>query len=116
MVVYLVELRRFDDAANLITETEPITRDPATLHARSASAYKQAGVDLVQSNHPDMALAAFKAAHRFDSGDPSNLLNMALIQAQLGDTRAARENARAALRLRPNYPQAQGLLRALERR
>jgi len=116
MVVYLIEQRELDDAARLIADTERITRDPATLHARSASAYKEAGVDLVQSNHPDLALSAFALAHRYDPADASNLLNMAVLQAQRGDTIAARENARAALLLRPDYPQAKGLLRALEGR
>ncbi len=116
MIVYLIEQHRLDDAARLIAQTEAMTRDPATLHARSAAAYREAAIDLVQSNQPEKALAAFEAAHRFDPGDASNLLNIAVLQAQRGDTLAARENARAALRLRPDYPQAKGLLRALEGR
>ncbi len=116
MIVYLIEQHRLEEAAQVIAETERITRDPATLHARSAQAYKQAAIDFVQSNQPDKALAAFEAAHRLDPTDASNLLNMAVLQAQRGDTIAARENTRAALRLRPDYPQAEGLLRALERR
>jgi 4-amino-4-deoxy-L-arabinose transferase-like glycosyltransferase len=116
MIVYLIEQRELEDAARLIADTERITRDPATLHARSASAYKQAGVDLVQANHQDLALLAFTLAHRYDPADASNLLNLAVLQAQRGDTIAARENARAALLLRPDYPQAKGLLRALEGR
>jgi len=116
MIVYLIEQHRLDEAAQLIADTERITRDPATLHARSSEAYKQAAIEFVQSNQSDKALAAFQAAHRFDPTDASNLLNMAVLQAQRGDTIAARENARAALRLRPDYPQAEGLLRALEGR
>ncbi|MDQ6801128.1 MAG: glycosyltransferase family 39 protein [Acidobacteriota bacterium] len=116
MVVYLLELHRLDDAALLVADTETITRDPATLHARAAAAFKQAGVELVQSNQPNQALKAFQSAHRFDPADASNLLNIAVLEAQHGDTIAARENARAALRLRPGYPQALALLRALEGR
>jgi 4-amino-4-deoxy-L-arabinose transferase-like glycosyltransferase len=116
MIVYLIEQHRLDDALRLIEDTEALTRDPGTLHARSAASLKQAGVDFVEANQPDQALRAFEAAHRYDPNDPSNLLNIAVLQAQRGDTMAARENARAALRLRPDYPQALGLLRALEGR
>ena len=116
MIVYLIEGHRLDEAAKLIQDTERITRDPATLHARAAASYKQAGIELVQANQSGNALAAFEAAHRYDPDDASNPLNIAVLQAQRGDTIAARENARAALRLRPDYPQALGLLRALEGR
>src|SRR5207245_3410951 len=108
LIVYLIEQGRFDEAERWIADTEPITRDPDTLHRRSADAFKQAGVDLVGENQPQKALAAFKAAHHLDPADPSNLLNMAVLEAQQGDTMSAQEHARAALRLRPDYPQAIG--------
>jgi tetratricopeptide (TPR) repeat protein len=116
MIVYLIEQQRFADADKLISDTERMTRDLATLHARSAAAYQQAGMISVQTNRPDKAMLAFQAAHRLNPTDASNLLNIAVLQAQAGDIAAARENARAALRLRPGYPQAEGLLRALEGR
>jgi tetratricopeptide (TPR) repeat protein len=116
MIVYLIEQDRLDEAAKLVAETESMTRDPATLHIRAAAAYRQAGIRYVQSNQAEKALAAFQSAHRFDPADASNLLNIAVLQAQRGDISAARENARAALRLRSDYPQALGLLRALEGR
>jgi 4-amino-4-deoxy-L-arabinose transferase-like glycosyltransferase len=116
MIVYLIEKDRLDEAAKLIDDTESITRDPATLHLRSAGAFRQAGIRYVQSNQTDKALIAFESAHRFDPADASNLLNIAVLQAQRGDISAARQDARDALRLRPDYPQAQGLLRALEGR
>lgn len=116
LIVYLIEQHRFDEARRWIDATERMTRDPVTLHQRSAGAFKQAGVDLVQSNEQEKALASFQAAHDMDPLDASNLLNIAVLQAQRGDTMSARENARAALRLRPGYPQAVGLLRALEGR
>jgi tetratricopeptide (TPR) repeat protein len=116
LIVYLIEQGRFDEAARWIADTEGMTRDLETLHRRSADAFKQAGVDLVESNQPQKALAAFKAAHDVDPADPSNLLNMAVLEAQRGDTMSAQEHVRAALRLRPDYSQAIGLLRALESR
>lgn len=54
-------------------------------------------------------------ANRYDPNDASNLLNLAVLEAQRGDVAAARANAQEALRLRPGYPQAIGLLHALER-
>ncbi|HEX9502618.1 MAG TPA: glycosyltransferase family 39 protein, partial [Thermoanaerobaculia bacterium] len=147
MAVYWIEQHRFDDAARTLAETESITRDPTTLHARAAAAYAREGrIDAalpmlrgidpaaldaqesselariartaaiadVQSNQPQKAIDAFETAHRLDPSDASDLLNVAVLQAQLGDTASARENARAALRLRPDYEKAQGLLRMLE--
>ncbi len=114
MIVYLIDERHFDEAAGLIASTETITRDPVTLHQRAAGAYRDAAIRLVQSHEPDQALAAFEAAHRLDPSDASNALNIAVLEAQRGDLAAAREHAREALRLRPGYPQAEGLLRALD--
>ncbi len=147
MAVYWIEQHRFDDAARTLAETESITRDPTTLHARAAAAYAREGrIDAalpmlrgidpaaldaqesselariartaaiadVQSNQPQKAIDAFETAHRLDPSEASDLLNVAVLQAQLGDTASARENARAALRLRPDYEKAQGLLRMLE--
>jgi len=116
MIVYLIEQHRFDDADRLTASTETITRDPVTLHKRSAGAYQHEAIALVQSNQPEAALRAFQVAHRLNPADASNLLNIAVLQAQRGDTADARQNARAALRLRPDYPQAEGLLRALDAR
>lgn len=116
MAVYLIEQHRFDDADRLIASTETITRDPATLHLRSAEAYQHEGIALVQADHADAALRAFQSANRFDPSDASNLLNMAVLEAQRNDLVTAREHARAALRLHPGYTQAQGLLQALDGR
>lgn len=113
MAVDLIEQERFDEASQLIDDTEAITRDPATLHSRAAEAYRIMGIALVQSKQPDKALGAFQYAHRYDPNDASNLLNIAVLQAQRGDFPAARATAQAALRLRPGYPQAIGLLRVL---
>ena len=116
MIVYLIDEHRFPEAANLIAGTETITRDPATLHLRSAAAYRDAAIGFVRSSEAVQALAAFQAAHRLDPNDASDLINIAVLEAQRGNIDAAREDARAALRLRPHYPQAEGLLRALDGR
>ncbi len=116
MAVYLIEQERFDEAAQLIHDTERMTRDPVTLHARSAEAYKVMAVELVKESQMDRALTAFAYAHQYEPMDASNLLNIAVIEAQKGDIVAARGYARKALELRPGYPQAEGLLRALASR
>lgn len=114
MAVYLIEQHRFDEADRLIASTEAIARDPATLHLRSADAYQHEAIALVQADQPDAALHAFERAHRLNPDDAVNLLDMAVLEAQRGNVPAAREHARAALHLRPRYPQAEGLLHALE--
>lgn len=139
MAVYLIEQRRPDEAERLIDDTETITRDPNTLHLRSAEAFiatgeldralamlqrtdspdgaamaRNLGITFAKSKRPQEALAAFSVARKLDPLDASNLLNMAVLEAQSGNINAAREHARAALQLRPGYPQAMGLLHALE--
>jgi tetratricopeptide (TPR) repeat protein len=117
--LYLRSAAAFRDAGDIDRAMEMLLRvKPEQLDAfRAADAARmarEAGVAHVRSNRRQQALSAFEAAHRLDPNDASDLLNIAVLQAQRGDTAAARENARAALRLRPGYPQALGLLRALE--
>lgn len=140
MVVYLIEQHHTDEAERLINDTETMTRDPNTLHMRSAEALiaygepergvamlqrvegesadgammaRNVAIGFVKAGQPQKALAAFATAHRLDPHDASNLVNMAVLEAQSGNIAAAREHATAALRIRPDYPQAQGLLHAL---
>jgi tetratricopeptide (TPR) repeat protein len=114
MVVYLIEQNRLQEAARLADETLQITRDPATLRARSAEAFHAVGVSSVRSGDFDRALTAFTLASRYDPADARNPLNIAVLRAQRGEIAAARANAETALRLRPDYPQAEGLLRMLD--
>ncbi len=116
MIVWLVEQGRLEEASRLADETRLMTRDPATLRVRTAEAFRAVAVNAVRSAEFDTALAAFRFANRHDPTDASNLLNIAVLEAQRGELAAARDHARAALRLRPGYPQAEGLLRALEGR
>lgn len=144
LAVYLIEQHRFDEAERLIDDTETITRDPNTLHMRSAEAFaaagdpartllmlqrieapvppdaaamaRELGVHFVQGGQPQQALAAFTVAHRIDPANASDLLNMAVLEAQMGNLEAARADANAAIRLRPGYAQAVGLLQALQGR
>jgi tetratricopeptide (TPR) repeat protein len=94
--------------------------DPASLDAQESSELakiaRAAAIAGVQSNQQQRAIGAFETAHRLDPNDASDFLNIAVLQVQLGDTASARENARAALRLRPDYEKAKGLLRMLEGR
>jgi tetratricopeptide (TPR) repeat protein len=104
-----------DAAFSLLQRVDPASLD-AGESAELAKIARAAGIADVQSNQQQEAIEAFETAHRLDPADASDLLNIAVLQAEQGDTTSARENARAALRLRPNYPQALGLLRTLEGR
>lgn len=116
MIVYLIEAHRFDEADQLIAATDAMTRDPQTLHARSAEAYRSIAVASVQSGQPDDALRAFRAAQGLEPANASDLLNMAVLEAQHGQIAEARRHAQEALLLHPGYVQAEGLLQALEGR
>ncbi len=97
----------------MIQQLEAVPHAPEE-GSEAAQMARELGAGFVKSERPELALAAFGAAHQLEPGDASDLLNIAVLQAQAGNINAARENARAALRLRPAYPQAEGLLRALE--
>jgi Flp pilus assembly protein TadD len=53
-------------------------------------------------------------AVRLDPASASARLNLAVVHAQEGRLEAARARLEEALRLRPDYPQAQGLRQALD--
>ncbi|HXK08876.1 MAG TPA: glycosyltransferase family 39 protein [Vicinamibacteria bacterium] len=61
------------------------------------------------------ARADLEEARRLDPASASVCLNLAVLEAQDGRLDAARALAREALRLKPDYPHAQGLLAELER-
>lgn len=71
------------------------------------------GLALARLGHNDEAIDKFQTACRLDAGNASAHLNLAVVLAQVGRTSHARAAAEEALRLRPDYVQAQGLLRAI---
>jgi tetratricopeptide (TPR) repeat protein len=87
-----------------------IARDP-----RMAALREKRGLALVMLERPTEARAALEEARRLDPASASICLNLAVLDAQDGRFDAARALAGEALRLQPDYPQARGLLEALER-
>jgi tetratricopeptide (TPR) repeat protein len=87
-----------------------VAQDP-----RMAAFREKRGLALVMLERPAEARAELEEARRLDPASASACLNLAVLEAQDGRFDAARALAREALRLQPDYPQAQGLLAALER-
>lgn len=85
----------------------------ASLRPDSAFARHHHGVALILSGDHTTAMRELEAARQLDPTNASTRLNLAVLQAQAGQMAAARENAREALRLRPGYAQAEGLLREI---
>lgn len=80
----------------------------------AAPAHEKLGLALALEDRLDEALVELERACHLDSGRASAQLNRAVVLAQLGRIGPARDAARAALRLQPAYPQARGLLAALD--
>jgi tetratricopeptide (TPR) repeat protein len=87
-----------------------IAQDP-----RMAALREKRGLALVMLERPTEARAELEEARRLDPASASACLNLAVLEAQEGRLDAARSLAREALRLQPDYPQARGLLGALDR-
>lgn len=80
----------------------------------NAALREKRGLALAMLGRPKDARRDFEEAHRLDPASASACLNLAVLEAQEGRLDAARELSHEALRLRPDYPQARGLLQALE--
>ena len=87
-----------------------IAQDP-----QMGALHEKRGLALVMLGRPAEARAELEEARRLDPASASACLNLAVLEAQDGRLDAARSLAREALRLQPDYPQARGLLGALER-
>jgi tetratricopeptide (TPR) repeat protein len=79
-----------------------------------AALREKRGLALVMLERPQDARAELEEAHRLDPTSASACLNLAVLHAQEGRVEAALTYAREALRLQPDYPQARGLLAALQ--
>jgi Flp pilus assembly protein TadD len=103
-----LQLRRPDLALRFLDRG--IAQDP-----RMAVLHEKRGVVLVMLQRPAEARAELEEARRLDPASASVCLNLAVLEAQEGRLGAARALALEALRRQPDYPQARGLLQALER-
>jgi tetratricopeptide (TPR) repeat protein len=74
------------------------------------------GLALAVAGDTEGAVEQLEAAVRLDPSVAAAHLNLAVLYAQTGRPSDAAVEARKALSLKPDYPQAQGLLRALQGR
>ena len=81
---------------------------------QSATVREKRGLALAMLDRTAEGRAELEQAHALDPGNASICLNLAVLYAQEGRIDEARALAREALRLRPGYPQARGLLATLE--
>ncbi len=102
-----LQLRRPDLALRFLDRA--VAADPGMAALR-----EKRGLALAMVERPEDARADLEEAHRLDPASASICLNLAVLDAQQGRIDAARSLAREALRLQPDYPQARGLLGALE--
>jgi tetratricopeptide (TPR) repeat protein len=103
-----LQLRRPDLALRFLDRG--IAQDPGMAALR-----EKRGLSLALLGRPAEARPELEQARRLDPTSASVCLNLAVLEAQEGRLDAARALAREALRLQPDYPQARGLLDALDR-
>ncbi len=103
-----LQLRRPDLALRFLDRG--VAQDP-----RMAALHEKRGLALAMLGRAAEARAELEEARRLDPASASACLNLAVLEAQDGRLEAARSLAREALRLQPEYPQARGLLEALDR-
>ncbi len=102
-----LQLRRPDLALRFLDRA--VAADP-----RLAALREKRGLALAMLERSEDARTDLEEAHRLDPASASICLNLAVLDAQQGRIDAARSLAQEALRLQPDYPQARGLLTALE--
>jgi predicted Zn-dependent protease len=83
---------------------------------RDAAVRLRYGLALIVAGQTPAAIGQLEEAVRLDPGVAAAHLNLAVLYAQTGRTAEAAAEAHEALRLQPDYPQAEGLLRALSSR
>jgi tetratricopeptide (TPR) repeat protein len=91
-----------------------VLSDAAARWPRDAAVRLRYGLALAVAGDMRGALEQLEAAVQLDPSVAAAHLNLAVLYAQTGRTSEAIAEARQALRLQPDYPQAQGLLRALQ--
>jgi tetratricopeptide (TPR) repeat protein len=106
---------RAEDAAEMLEEALRV--DPTYPEVRHglARAREENGVALSLAGQHAEGAAELEEAVRLEPTSASAQLNLAVVYAQLRRYDDARARAEEALRLRPDYPQARGLLEQLRR-
>jgi len=119
-VVALIDRGRIDEARALIARAageaaETVAVDLARANNALAEAREARGVALFQLGRLEAAAEELEVACALDPARASAQLNLAVVRAEQGRYEEARTRVDAALRLRPDYPQARGLRAALDR-
>jgi hypothetical protein len=83
------------------------------LRPGSAEAHHNLATAYVLSNERALAIRELEITKKLDPRRVPSLVNLAVLQAQIGDFAAARQNVEEALRLRPGYEPARALLEKL---
>ena len=94
-------------AQGVVAATRAIENDPtdARNHAVAGALYSVlAGIGIESTG--DRSKAAFSEARKFDPQNPLYLLLEAQLGARMGDANVARDSARSAVALKPNYTEA----------
>jgi tetratricopeptide (TPR) repeat protein len=113
--------RAFYDAGETRLQTKepaaalPLLDRAVALDPQDAAVREKRGVALVMLDRTEDARAELEQARRLDPNSASICLNLAVVYAKEERIDAARTLAQEALRLQPDYPQARGLLAALDR-
>ena len=102
-------VNRYDLACTFLSEA-------AARWPRDAAVRLRYGLALIVAGQTPAAIGQLEEAVRLDPGVAAAHLNLAVLYAQTGRTAEAAAEAHEALRLQPDYPQADGLLRALSSR
>jgi Flp pilus assembly protein TadD len=105
---HLLEARRGDLA-------EPFYLALDARHPRRADIVEALGVALIERGRAARAARTLERAVSLDDARPSSHLHLAIAYVQIDRREDALREARRALELRPDYPQARGVIQALTR-
>lgn len=94
---------------------QPLLERAVAQRPASSPAHEGLGLALLMQGLTDRAIPALSRAAALDSSSASARYNLAVALAQAGRIAEARAQAEAALRIRPDYPQAQEMLQWLPR-
>lgn len=94
---------------------QPLLERAVAQRPASSPAHESLGLALLLQGLTDRAIPALSRAAALDSSSASARYNLAVALAQAGKIAEARAQAEAALRIRPDYPQAQEMLQRLPR-
>jgi tetratricopeptide (TPR) repeat protein len=99
---------------NRMAEAEQAFRELTRLQPNNADAFGWVGNALAEQNKLADAVPFYLTALKLNPADAGNEFNLGLALSHLGKRDLAAEHYRNALRIKPNYPEAQLALRQLQ--